>query len=88
MSSSQNIIENIQESPITAIVAGILSLSIVFGMYLLKHATFMQGVRDNIDDYNQKMILSLVVKNGEIQNTNSWSFSNVALYLLESFDMV
>jgi len=88
MSSDKNIIENIQESPITAIVAGILSLSIVFGWYLLQNTSMAQNVRDKMHDYKQKMILSMVVKNGEIQNTNSWSFSNVALYLLESFDMV
>jgi hypothetical protein len=88
MNSDKNIIENIQESPITAIVAGILSLSIVFGWYLLQNTSMAQNVRDKMHDYKQKMILSMVVKNGEIQNTNSWSFSNVALYLLESFDMV
>jgi len=88
MTSSHNIIEIVKESPITAIIAGVMSMLIVFGFYFLKYAPIMQNFRDKIDDYKQKMILSLVVKNGEIQNTNSWSFSNMALYLLESFDMV
>jgi len=88
MNSGQNLIENIKESPITATIAGIFSLLIVFGFYLLQNTSIAQNIRDKLHEYKQKMILSLVVKNGEIHNTNSWSFSNMALYLLESFDMV
>lgn len=88
MTSDKTMMENIQESPTAVIVASILSLLIVFGLYVLKNAPITQNFRDNINECKQKMILSLVVKNGEIQNTNSWSFSNVALYLLESFDML
>lgn len=88
MNSGQNLIENIKESPISATIAGILSLSIVFGFYLLQNTSMAQNIRDKLHEYKQKMILSLVVKNGEIRNTNSWSFSNVTLYLLESFDML
>ena len=88
MNSGQNLIENIKESPITATIAGIFSLLIVFGFYLLQNTSMAQNIRDKLHEYKQKMILSLVVKNGEISNTNSWSFSNMALYLLESFDMV
>jgi hypothetical protein len=88
MNSGQNLIENIKESPITATIAGIFSLLIVFGFYLLQNTSMAQNIRDKLHEYKQKMILSLVVKNGEIRNTNSWSFSNMALYLLESFDMV
>jgi phosphotransferase system glucose/maltose/N-acetylglucosamine-specific IIC component len=80
--------ENIEESPTAVIVASILSLLIVFGLHILKNAPITQNFRENINEYKQKMILSLVVKNGEIQNTNSWSFSKAGLYLLESFDML
>ena len=88
MTSDKTIMENIQESPTAVIVASILSLFIVFGLYVLKNAPITQNFRDNINEYKQKMILSLVVKNGEISNTNSWSFSKAGLYLLESFDML
>jgi hypothetical protein len=88
MTSGQNLIENIKESPIAAIIAGILSVLIVFGLYLLKNAPIAQNFRDKMHEFKQKMILSLVVKNGEISNTNSWSLSNIMLYFLESFDMV
>jgi len=88
MNSGENLVENIKESPITAIIAGILTLLMFFGLYILKNAPIAQNIRDKLHEYKQKMILSLVVKNGEIQNTNSWSFSNMTLYLLESFDMV
>ena len=88
MTSGENLVENIKESPITAIIAGILTLLMFFGLYILKNAPITQNIRDKLHEYKQKMILSLVVKNGEIQNTNSWSFSNMALYLLESFDVV
>jgi len=80
--------ENIQESPTAVIVTSILSLLIVFGLYVLKKSPITQNIRDKLYEYKQKIILSLVVKNGEIRNTNSWSFSNMALYLLESFDML
>ena len=86
--SGENLIENIKESPIAATISGLLSLFIVFGFYLFKNTTIAQNIRNKIDDYKQRMILSLVVKNGEIQNTNSWSFSNMALYLLKVFDML
>ena len=88
MNPDNNIIENIIESPITATIAGIFTLLFLLGFYFLKHAPIMQNFRDKMHDYKQKMILSLIVKNGEIHNTNSWSFSNMILYLLESFDMV
>jgi hypothetical protein len=88
MTPGKTMMENIQESPTAVIVASILSLLIVFGLYVLKNAPITQNIRDKLYEYKQKIILSLVVKNGEIRNTNSWSFSNMALYLLESFDML
>lgn len=88
MESGQNYLETIKESPIAAIIAVIMTLLILFGLYILKNAPITQNFRDKMHEFKQKMILSLVVKNGEIQSTNSWSFSNVVLYLLESFDMV
>jgi hypothetical protein len=88
MIPGKTMMENIQESPTAVIVTSILSLLIVFGLYVLKKSPITQNIRDKLYEYKQKIILSLVVKNGEIRNTNSWSFSNMALYLLESFDML
>jgi hypothetical protein len=88
MSSYKNLIDNITESPVESAILIIALLIVLAGYYFVKNAPMMQNFRDKMDDYKQKMILSLIVKNNEIHNTNSWSFSNVALYLLESYDMV
>jgi hypothetical protein len=88
MSSYQNIIDNITESPVESAIMVIALVIGLVGYYFVKNAPMMQNVRDKLDDYKHKMILSLIVKNNEMHNTNSWSFSNVILYLLESYDMV
>jgi hypothetical protein len=88
MSSYKNIIDNITESPVESAIMVIALVIGVIVYYFVKNAPMMQNFRDKMDDYKHKMIMSLIVKNNEIQNTNSWSFSNVALYLLESYDMV
>lgn len=88
MSYYKNIVDNITESPTESVMMVIMLLIVLAGYYFVKKAPMMQNIRDKIDDYKHKMILSLIVKNNEIHNTNSWSFSNVALYLLESYDMV
>jgi hypothetical protein len=88
MSSYKNIIDNITESPVESAIMVIALVIGVMVYYFVKNAPMMQNFRDKIDDYRHKMIMSLIVKNNEIHNTNSWTFSNVVLYLLESYDMV
>ena len=88
MSSYKNIIDNITESPVESAVMVIALLVGLVGYYFVKNAPMMQNFRDKMDDYKHKMIMSLIVKNNEMHNTNSWTFSNVVLYLLESYDMV
>jgi hypothetical protein len=88
MSLYENIIVDITESPAESAIMVIALVIGLVGYYFVKNAPIMQNFRDKIDDYKHKMILSLIVKNGEIHNTNSWTFSNVVLYLLESYDMV
>ena len=83
------IIKNrMKESPIETIILTIILIMFLIFYYFLEDTPIMQNIQKRIDNFKQRMIVSLIVKNGEIQNTNSLSFSNMALYLLEFFGMV
>jgi hypothetical protein len=86
--SIENIKNSITKYPFQTISLIIIALVFLVGFSFMENSVFMQNMQQKIDDFKQRMVVSLIVKNGEIQNTNSWSFSNMTLYLLEFFDMV
>jgi hypothetical protein len=84
----ENIKNNIKEYPFETISMTIIVVLFLIGYYFMEHIPFVKNIQKKMDDFKQRMMISLIIKNGEIQNTNSLSFSNIALYLLEFFDMV
>ena len=86
--SIENIKNSITKYPFETISIIIIVLVFFIGFSFMENTLFMQNIQQKMDDFKQRMIVSLIIKNGEIQNTNSWSFSNIALYWLDFFDMV
>jgi hypothetical protein len=86
--SNQNITEFFEQSPIQASIFVIIILLFLAILYFIEDMPFMQDIGENLFEYRQKLMVSLVVKDNEIQNTNSWSLRNIAIYILNSYDMV
>lgn len=86
--SIEKIKNSIAEYPFETATITIIAVIFLIGYYFMEYIPFMQNIQKKMDDFKQRTIVSMIVKNGEIQNTNSWSFSNVALYWLDFFDMV
>jgi hypothetical protein len=86
--SNQNIIEYFEKSPIQTSIFMIVILLVLAILNFIEDIPMMQNINEKLFEYKQKLLVSLVVKDNEIQNTNSWSFKNMVLYLLNSYDMV
>jgi hypothetical protein len=79
---------SIVKYPFETAMMTIIVVVFFIGFYFMEYIPFIKNLQKKMDEIKQKMIVSLIVRNGEIQNTNSWSFSNIALYWLDFFDMV
>lgn len=86
--SNQKIIEYFEESPVQAFIFMLFILACLAILYFIENIPFMKTINEKLYEQKQKLMVSLVVKDNEIQNTNSWSLNNMFLYLLSSYDMV
>jgi hypothetical protein len=90
--SEKEIEDFLEKSPIYKYI--FLAIVLLFGIFVYYAEDipiiidWKEKLQEKVDEYRERAIVSMVVKDNEIQNNSSSSFRNIALYLLESYDVL